>query len=109
MSQSQKSGAEAHLDLLGKTVKCRVSNFEGVVTSISFDLYGCVQIAVNPPIDKDGKFVEGRWMDINRVDITDDTRKMPVPVFEKAPAKFGATPEAHTHGPAEKPTAGRRS
>ena len=106
---SKKSGAEAHLDLLGKTVKCRVSNFEGVVTSISFDLYGCIQIAVNPPVDKDGKLPDGRWMDINRVDITDDKRKMAMPAFSSKPAEFGATPEAHTHGPAEKPTAGRRS
>ena len=44
-----------HLDLLGLKVKDRVSDFEGVVISISFDLYGCVQADVRPfTTDKDG-------------------------------------------------------
>ena len=37
-----------HLDLLGYEVEDKVSNFKGVVISISFDLYGCVQADVRP-------------------------------------------------------------
>jgi hypothetical protein len=105
---SQLTGAQAHIDLLGVTVRDRVTKFEGVVTSVSFDLYGCIQAAVNPVVDKDGKLPDGRWFDVNRLETIGKDRAMQVPAFDKAPT-FGATPEQHTHGPAEKPTAGRRS
>lgn len=92
----------AHLDLLGKTAKDRVTGLTGTVTSISFDLFGCVQAVISPPVDKDGKCVDGRWLDVNRLEILDEKRAMPVPEFDKKP-KFGATPATHAHGPAEKP------
>ena len=98
--------AQKHIDLLGKTAKDRVTGFEGVVTSISFDLYGCLQAAINPPVDKEGKLPDGRWFDVNRLDVTDEKRVMPVPKFGKV--EFGATPQKHTHGPADKP-AGKRT
>jgi len=37
-----------HLDLLGHKVKDKVSDFQGVVISMSFDLYGCIQADVRP-------------------------------------------------------------
>ena len=37
-----------HLDLLGHKVKDKVSGFQGVVISMSFDLYGCIQADVRP-------------------------------------------------------------
>ena len=37
-----------HLDLLGHKVKDKVSDYTGVVISISFDLYGCIQADVRP-------------------------------------------------------------
>lgn len=49
-----------HLNLLGHEVKDKVSDFKGVVTSISFDLYGCVQADVRPKeLDKDGSIQKG--------------------------------------------------
>jgi hypothetical protein len=93
--------AQNHIDLLGKTAKDRVTGFQGVVSSVSFDLYGCLQAAISPPLDKDGKYVDGRWFDVNRLEIVDENRAMPVPAFGKV--EFGATPATHTHGPAEKP------
>lgn len=97
--------AQDHIDSLGKKARDRVTGFEGIVASISFDLYGCIQAVLSPPLDKDGKMQDGRWFDIHRLEIVDEERVMPVPVFAKPsePAKFGATPQTHAHGPAEKP------
>jgi hypothetical protein len=41
--------------LLGYRVRDKVTGMTGVVSSISFDLYGCVQAIVNRGLDKDGK------------------------------------------------------
>jgi len=97
--------AQDYIDMLGKKGKDKITSFQGVVASISFDLYGCIQAVLSPPLDKDGKPVDGRWFDVHRVEITDDTRVMPVPQFlaPTQPANFGATPQQHTHGPADKP------
>lgn len=86
----------SHIELLGKTAKDRVTGFRGVVTSVSFDLYGCIQAAVHPPVDDKGALPEGRWFDVNRLDVDDKARAMPVPQFAPLPAE-------HNHGPAEKP------
>lgn len=96
--------AEAHLDLLGKTVKDKVTGYTGVVVSVCFDLFGCIQAAVKPPVDKDGKIGDGYFIDVNRLVVTSETRVMPVPEWE-APA-WGDKPETHKHGPADKPRHG---
>jgi hypothetical protein len=91
---------DSYIDLLGKGARDRVTGFAGRVTSVSFDLYGCVQAALTPPIDKDGKRVDGIWLDVHRLDVSDDPRCMPVPAFATSSvAKFGATPAQHAHGP----------
>jgi len=48
-----KSAVERHVSQLGLKVKDRVTGFEGVVSTMSFDLYGCIQAAVTPAA-KDG-------------------------------------------------------
>lgn len=88
----------AYLDLLGKTGRDRVTGFAGRVTSVAFDLFGCVQAALSPPVDKDGKRVDGLFFDVHRIEITDHARVMPVPAFAGQPT-FGATPAQHAHGP----------
>jgi hypothetical protein len=94
---------EPHLDLLGRSARDRVTGFEGVITSVSFDLYGCIQVAISPRVDKDGKLPDGRWLDVHRVESLGGERSMPVPDFAATPV-FGATPQTHQHGPAEKPS-----
>lgn len=91
----------SHIDLLGKTVKDRVTGFKGIVSSVSFDLYGCIQVAVTPPADEKGALPDGRWFDVNRVEVGAEARVMPVPPFAPRPAE-------HNYGPAEKPSGGRR-
>ncbi len=86
-----------HLDILGLKVKDRVTKFEGIAASVSFDLYGCVQVVVNPGIDSAGKLGEQCWFDIARLMVIDEMPVMGRPDFE-----FGVQAEGK-QGAAEKP------
>jgi hypothetical protein len=69
-----------HLSILGHLVTDKVIKFSGVATSVSFDLYGCIQVLVHPGIDNEGKLRDPLWFDIARLEITGD-RVMPAPNF----------------------------
>jgi hypothetical protein len=72
-----------HLDLLGYEVKDRVSDFRGVVISMSFDLYGCIQADVRPKdLDKDGQMKKGWWLDVSRLKKMSKKPLMDQPNFE---------------------------
>jgi hypothetical protein len=87
-----------HVGLLGMRARDKVTGVEGIVESVCFDLYGCVQVALRPTA-KDGEIKSGHWLDIQRLVLVDHSRVMPLPSFANL-----ATPEGvHTHGPAEKP------
>ena len=75
---------DPYFDLLGRTVKDRVTGFEGTVILITFDLYGCIQAITQPRVDKDKKVPDGRCFDVNRLEPVDQTRTMPAPTFEDA-------------------------
>lgn len=77
-----------YMKLLGLKAEDVVSGFKGVITSISFDLYGCVQAVISPGLDKDGKLQDGHWFDTKRLIITDATRVMEVPTFETVPGGY---------------------
>jgi hypothetical protein len=80
-----------NLNLLGRLAKDRVSGFKGIITSISFDLYGCIQALVHPGCDKDNKILEQRWFDVSRLEISKGKPVMTRPSF------------VVDTGPAEKP------
>lgn len=83
-----------HIGMLGRRATDRVTRFEGVVTCVSFDLYGCLQ-AVVAPESKEGKMLESHWFDAKRLELGELV--MPPPKFD---------PEADVvDGPAEKPPA----
>ena len=86
-----------HLDLLGRKAVDRVTGYKGVVSSVSYDLYGCIQAALTPPVGKDGQTVEGRWFDVARLKINGK------PVMERPKWDFGPVAEGK-QGAAEKPT-----
>lgn len=88
-----------HLGMLGLRVKDKVTGFKGVVTSVGFDLYGCVQCTVHPGLDEKGEPKDGRWFDSNRLEVLDGARVMPVPAFDYGPAEIARGDK----GPAEKP------
>lgn len=82
-----------HLELLGLKVEDKVTNFSGVITTISFDLYGCIQAIVTPPVDKNGEQKDSKWFDITRLTIFNKTPVMELPNFDKgyiASGKKGA-------------------
>lgn len=66
-----------HLALLGLKVKDKVTGQKGVVTSISYDLYGCIQAVVT---DTKG---EGKWFDVTRLIFKSLTPVMDAPDFSK--------------------------
>lgn len=85
---------EHHLALLGHEVKDRVSDFTGVVTSVSFDLFGCVQAVVRPrALDDKGNLKDACWFDVSRLERTSTSPLMAVPSFDKFEAK--AVPGGH--------------
>jgi hypothetical protein len=88
---------QKHIGLLGFKVEDKVTKFQGVVASVSFDLYGCVQAVVNPGMDKEGKLKDSQWFDVNRLKVISENPVMDVPNFD-----FGLQAEGK-QGAAEKP------
>ena len=89
---------EQYLDILGKAVRDKVTKFTGVATSVSFDLYGCIQVVVTPErLASAPHHSESAWYDIGRLEVTDSTQVMPVPDFSR-----GQKP-SREKGPAPKP------
>lgn len=90
---------QKHLTLLGLPVVDRVTGFAGVVTSVGFDLYGCIQAIVNPGIDRGtGAPRDSQWFDVNRLKVTGKA-VMDRPEFEWSPEAVAAGRK----GPAERP------
>lgn len=74
-----------HLELLGRRVEERVTGFTGTVTSIRFDLYGCIQGAVMPKTTDPGKIPDGHWFDVARLKTTSLRRVIKVS-YEYSPS-----------------------
>jgi len=87
---------EQHLQLLGTHMKDIVTGIEGMVDSISFDVYGCVQGCLRTVANKDGTLPESRWYDVKRLKPTSKKRLLDVPAFIEMPIGTEA-------GPADKP------
>jgi len=90
-----------HLNLLGTRVRDRVTGFTGIVTTVSFDLYGCIQPLVNPGMNEKRELPDSKWFDSNRLEVLDSTPVMPRPKYEWTPEKVASGGK----GPAEKPAA----
>lgn len=88
---------DQHFELMGKKAKDKITGFKGVVDSVCFDLYGCIQVSLRPPLDKDGKVPDGRWFDVTRITVTSKT-----PVIELPNYSNGYIAEGRK-GPADKP------
>jgi hypothetical protein len=58
--------------------KCRdvVTGFQGIAVGELKWLHGCRRINIEPPIDKDGKPIDGHWFDEQRVELV-ETRDVP--------------------------------
>jgi hypothetical protein len=92
------------LKLLGLKVEDKVTGFVGIVDSISYDLYGCIQATVKPVCNDKGEMVDAKWFDIARLRVLSPTPVMEVPGERFAVARDGAIPTVtNTHGAADKP------
>jgi len=85
------------MDLIGLKVEDKVSGQKGVVTSISYDLYGCIQASITPKTQeaKGEEMMCMFWYDISRLKILSKKPVMKVPEFEEE--------DFEEHGPAIKP------
>ena len=72
-----------HLSYLGCKGKDKITGFEGVVDSVCFDLYGCIQVSLKPPMTKEGKVENGYWFDINRIVLESKKPVMKAPNFDE--------------------------
>lgn len=86
---------EKHLNLLGQQMKDRVTGFKGMVDSVCFDAYGCVQATLKPKVDKDGNVPNSIWFDVQRLEVS-GKRLMDVPPHM-------TTVPGTERGPADKP------
>ena len=71
---------------LGKKVRDKVTGFEGIITAVVSYITGCDQYFVQPQV-KDGAYVEGRYMDVHRVEFIEGGTK--IEIYE-APQNNGA-------------------
>jgi len=81
-----------YLEVLGKKGKDKISGIEGRISSIVFDLYGCVQVSLSQKVNSEGKVPDGYWMDFNRIEITDHERVLPLPEFAALPGPADKAP-----------------
>lgn len=94
-----------HLDFLGLRVKDRVTGFSGIVTSVCFDLFGCIQAAVSPGMKADNSGLgDSLWFDVNRLEVTDPKPVMKAPAFDWsgpaiANAEKGSAPKPSPNKP----------
>ncbi len=54
---------------LGSKIQCKVIGMEGIATSYNVNKNGCVRVHLQPEVGKDGKAIEGEWIDIQDVKV----------------------------------------
>lgn len=86
-----------HIELLGYRGKDKITGFAGVVDSVCFDLYGCVQISLKPPMRDNGEIPDSYWFDVTRIEIFSKERVVNLPNFYEGYVAEGKK------GPADKP------
>lgn len=83
-----------HIELLGYKAKDKVTGFAGVIDSMCFDLYGCIQASLKPPMNDKGEIPQGYWVDVTRLEVNTKKRIVELPNFYEgyvANGKKGAT------------------
>jgi hypothetical protein len=86
-----------HIKLLGLKAEDKVTKTKGVISSICFDLYGCIQVTITPK-SKENKLVQCYWYDISRLKIL--SKK---PIIKRPNYEYGSQAEGK-QGCFDKPT-----
>lgn len=58
---------------LGVKVVSRINGFHGMIISRAEHLNGCNRYFVLPPVDKDGKMLEGYWFDEGELEVVEQS------------------------------------
>lgn len=69
---------------LGDEVKCKITGYRGIVTSIAKCITGCDRATVQPPVNKKGEIPTSHWLDLDALEIL---HKVKVPPQEVTNAK----------------------
>ena len=67
------------MELLGLEVEDKVTKVSGIVTSISYDLYGCIQAIITPDVETKNRDSVNGWYDIKRLNILSEVPIMDLP------------------------------
>lgn len=70
------------MELLGLKVKDKVTDTTGIVTSISYDLYGCIQAIITLSAGTENRENLIGWYDIKRLEILDDVPVLDMPNWD---------------------------
>jgi len=99
-SEKHVNMLEKHVNKLGYRCRDRVTGLEGVIVTVGFDLYGCIQAIVHPGKDKEGDLKETIWFDIERLEIISKDTVMQLPDFG---SEIPSLVSRGLKGPSEKP------
>lgn len=91
------------LQLLGLKVKEKITGLVGIVECVSYDLYGCVQAVVRPPVNEKGELIDGKWFDTSRLEILDASPIMAIPGGRFSVERQPDLKPSNISGPCEKP------
>lgn len=111
MFGKKRPEVQKFIDLLGCRCRDRVTNIEGTITHVGFDLYGCIQAIVHPGRSEATKAADTLWMDLNRLEVYEGEKVMEPPTFQGTdPESIGVKligKKPAGNGPAEKPLTGK--
>ena len=57
---------------MGWKAKDKITGMSGIIIAFTTYNTGCDQVLLSLPLDKDGKWQEGRWFDIQRIERVGD-------------------------------------
>lgn len=70
------------MELLGLKVEDKVTKATGIVTSVSYDLYGCIQAIITPAAEIKNRDSINGWYDIKRLNILNDSPVLDLPDWD---------------------------
>lgn len=76
----KKNMTTTHMNLLGLKAQDKVTGIKGVITSLCFDLFGCIQATLTPQ-GKENNRVDSYWYDISRLKLLTKTPIMQRPNY----------------------------
>lgn len=94
---------------LGDRVKDRISGLTGIVTSRSEHLFGCARYWVEPQELKDGKRVDGCWLDEDAIEVVEAAVIEPQQYRVVAAAREPAARLQRAGGPTDQPSSQARA